>query len=108
MERADAPRPIAVTVAYSPMAGVVEEVALTLPDGATLQQGLEASGLLQRHPQIVPGARTLGIWGCFRPPDTLLRDGDRIEVYRPLRVEPMEARRLRQRRQQAATCSPKR
>lgn len=37
----------------------------------------------------------VGIWGRVRPLDTPLRERDRIEVYRPLTVDPMEARRLR-------------
>jgi putative ubiquitin-RnfH superfamily antitoxin RatB of RatAB toxin-antitoxin module len=108
MDRADAPPTIAVTVACSPRAGVVDEVSLTLARGATLADALAASGLLERHPTLEAGPKSLGIWGRLSAPDAVLREGDRVEVYRPLQVDPMEARRLRQRRQRAATCSPKR
>ena len=107
MDRAEAPAMISVTVACSPAAGVVEEVAVVLPRGSTLAQALEESGLLKRHPALEAGPKSLGIWGRLSAPDALLRDGDRVELYRPLQVDPMEARRLRQRRQRA-TCSPKR
>ena len=40
-------------------------------------------------------ALRIGIWGRLRPLGTLLRERDRIEIYRPLTVDPMEARRLR-------------
>ena len=99
--------PLAVTVAYSPKAGQVDEREVRLEAGATLLDALRSSGLLDRYPEIDPHAQAVGIWGQFRPLDAALRDGDRVEVYRPLRVDPKEARRLRQRRQQT-TSNPKR
>ena len=107
MDRAEGAATIAVTVACSPEGGVVEEIALRLPHGATLAQALDKSGLLRRHPSLVAGPKSLGIWGRLSSPEAPLRDGDRVEVYRSLTVDPMEARRLRQRRQRA-TCSPRR
>jgi putative ubiquitin-RnfH superfamily antitoxin RatB of RatAB toxin-antitoxin module len=107
MDRAEKAATVSVAVACSPRAGVVEEVALTLARGATLGQALDASGLLARHPELEAGPKSLGIWGRLGTPETVLREGDRVEVYRPLQVDPMEARRLRQRRQRA-TCSPRR
>jgi putative ubiquitin-RnfH superfamily antitoxin RatB of RatAB toxin-antitoxin module len=82
-----------VEVVYSPRAGAVECVALQLPAGSTLQQAIECSGLAQRHPEL--GQWPAGIWGRVQPGDTPLRDRDRIEVYRPLLVDPKEARRQR-------------
>ena len=96
--------PLAVKVAYSPRAGVVDEAELAVPADAVLLDALRASGVLERHPEIDIGSTRFGIWGQRRALDAPLRDGDRIEIYRPLQVDPMEARRLRQRRQQA-TCS---
>jgi putative ubiquitin-RnfH superfamily antitoxin RatB of RatAB toxin-antitoxin module len=95
---------LAVKVAYSPRAGAVDEAALMVPADAVLLDALRSSGVLERHPEIDLGSARFGIWGQLRALDAALRDGDRIEVYRPLQVDPMEARRLRQRRQQA-TCS---
>ena len=92
-----------VAVAYSPRAGEVDEQQLTLPAGATLIEAIRASGLLARHPELDLAALKVGIWGRVRPLDTLLRTHDRVEVYRPLVVDPKEARRARQRKQRART-----
>jgi putative ubiquitin-RnfH superfamily antitoxin RatB of RatAB toxin-antitoxin module len=95
---------VAVTLAWSPAEGTAEELALVLPQGSTLLDGLRAGGLLEALRTLGADARSTGIWGRLCPLDTPLRDGDRIEIYRPLQVDPMEARRARQRRQRA-TCS---
>lgn len=89
---------LTVSVAYSPRAGVVDEVVLSLPRGATLADALRASGMLERHAEIDPASAKLGIWGRVQAGDTLLRERDRVEVYRPLIVDPKEARRLRYRK----------
>ena len=107
MDRAEAAASLSVTVAYSPAAGIVDVVTVRLAPGATLLDALNDSGLLRRHPEIDPRVQAVGVWGQRRGVDAILRDGDRVEVYRPLVIDPMDARRLRQRRQQA-TCSPKR
>lgn len=94
-----------VSVAYSPRPGVVDEVVLTLPVGATLADAVRCSGLVERHSGIDPATARVGIWGRTKPPDTVLRERDRVEIYRPLVVDPKEARRLRyrgQRRRDAA------
>lgn len=95
MDRAEAA--LKVSVAYSPRAGEVDLVELTLPEGTTLEQALRASGLAQRHPGVDLAAAKVGIWGRNSSLDERLRDGDRVEVYRPLLVDPKEARRLRYR-----------
>jgi len=88
---------IAVVVAYSPAAQRVDQVVLSLPSGATVQDALAASGLLQRHGEIDLALNKVGVWGRLRPLDSPLREGDRVEVYRPLKVDPKEARRQRYR-----------
>ncbi len=90
--------PVGVSVAYSPRAGEVDEVSLTLPHGATLIDAIRASGLLARHPEIDLGVLRTGIWGRAKSHDTPLRERDRVEIYRPLTVDPKEARRLRYRK----------
>jgi hypothetical protein len=87
-----------VEVCYGPGPGRVECVPLLLPAGSTLAQALQASGLLQRFPELGT-APPAGIWGRRQPPDTLLRERDRVELYRPLKVDPKEARRQRYRGQ---------
>lgn len=86
---------IRVVVAYSPEPRVVDHVELTLPAGATVLDALTASGIIERHPEIDPGQAKLGVWGKLRQPGDVLRDADRVEVYRPLKVDPKEARRQR-------------
>jgi len=106
----DSAAPMTVSVACSPREGAAEEVSVTVPAGATLLDVLRASGFLERHPQIDLAHQAVGIWGRIRALDAAVQAGDRVEVYRPLQVDPMEARRRRQRlqREAAATCSPRR
>lgn len=71
-------------------------VALVLPAGSTAAQAVAASGILAACPELEAGALQLGI---FSHPlaDTAQRlvDGDRVEIYRPLIIDPKEARRAR-------------
>ena len=90
---------IAVVVAYSPAPREVEQVSLSLPPDATVADALQASGLLARHPEIDLARQALGVWGKLRTLADPLRDGDRVELYRPLTVDPKEARRQRDRKQ---------
>ena len=86
-----------VEVVYCPAPGEVDRVELTLGEGATLADALAASGLAARHGLDLSSLR-VGVWGRERPPPTALRQSDRVEVYRPLTVDPKEARRLRYRK----------
>jgi len=97
---------LAISVAYSPRAGEVDVCELTLPAGSCVADALRESGLTQRHPALDLAAVALGVWGSFVSADHLLRDRDRVEVYRPLQVDPKEARRRRQlqQREQAAAA----
>lgn len=90
-----------VEVVYCPEPGVDERVALDLSAGATLAEALKASGLLERHGLAQDGLRA-GVWSKLREPATVLRDRDRVEIYRPLSVDPKEARRQRYKRHKAA------
>jgi len=89
------PRRIRVAVACSAEAGRAFELTLELPSPATALDAVRASGVLERHPELALGAPMIGIWGRACAPDTVLGDGDRVEIYRPLRIDPNEARRLR-------------
>jgi putative ubiquitin-RnfH superfamily antitoxin RatB of RatAB toxin-antitoxin module len=93
-----------IWVAYSPAAREVVEVALTLPAGATLAQALQASGLPQRYPELGAGTLAVGIWGRKATLQQALRDQDRVEIYRPLQVDPKVARRERFVRQGVRTA----
>lgn len=93
MERAER---IAIELVWSPRAGEVQQRELSVAVGTTLAQAL------QQCTDFAPmlgalGASKIGIWGRVKPPATVLRAHDRIEVYRPLTVDPKEARRQRYR-----------
>lgn len=92
---------VAVDVVYSPEPGVVESVSLQLPQGTTLAQAVELSGLLARHAELNTLPLQGGVWGKRCEPEHTLRDRDRVEIYRPLRVDPKEARRERYAQHQA-------
>jgi putative ubiquitin-RnfH superfamily antitoxin RatB of RatAB toxin-antitoxin module len=100
MGPAEAPL-LRIEVAYSPGPGQVEVVPLRLPQGTRLLQAVVASGLCERHALDADQLRT-GLWGRPQPADALLRDQDRVEIYRPLKVDPKEARRLRYKRTRTA------
>jgi hypothetical protein len=72
-----------------------EVVKLMLPMGSTLLQAVEASGLLQRYPEIDPAKLKVGVYGKLSKPDALLRERDRVEIYRPLIADPKEVRKKR-------------
>jgi putative ubiquitin-RnfH superfamily antitoxin RatB of RatAB toxin-antitoxin module len=67
----------------------------TLPAGSTVADAIQASGVLTRHPEIDLAANKLGIFGKLTKADAVVRDRDRIEIYRPLIADPKEVRRQR-------------
>ena len=77
-------------------------VELEVEEGATALDAWEASGLAAGHPEMAGSEWMLGIFGKRVKPAERLHEGDRVEAYRPLQVNPKEARRekaLRQRRE---------
>lgn len=73
-----------------------EVVQLRLPVGSTVQRAVEASGLLQKHPEIdLAKTNKLGVFAKLVKADSVLRDKDRVEIYRPLIADPKEVRRKR-------------
>lgn len=82
------------------------EVVFALPDkqtllevvieeGTTVEQAIQKSGMLRRYPEIELGKNKVGIWNRTCKLNDQLRDGDRIEIYRPLIADPKEVRRRR-------------
>jgi len=96
---AAAAAPIGVTVLYSPQPRVVHEWAVSLPAGATVLQALHASGLRALIPDVDLRSAVVGVWGRKARMEQVLRDRDRVEIYRPLKVDPKIARRERFRKQ---------
>lgn len=73
-----------------------EVVTLKLPAGCTVGQAIDASGLLQKYPEIqLDQNNKVGVFGKLTRLDAALRDMDRIEIYRPLIADPKEVRRKR-------------
>lgn len=70
-------------------------VSVKLPQGAKLQQALEASGLLVKHPEIDLKKNKFGVFAKLSKLDSILRDRDRVEIYRPLIADPKEVRKQR-------------
>lgn len=72
-----------------------ELVDVKVPEGATLQQALEGSGLLVKYPEIDLKKNKFGIFAKLSKVDAVLRDRDRVEIYRPLIADPKEVRKQR-------------
>ncbi|MBK7954913.1 MAG: RnfH family protein [Candidatus Accumulibacter sp.] len=70
-------------------------VTLQLPAGSSVRQAIDASGLLQKHPEIDLTKNKIGIFAKLTKPDAVLRDRDRVEIYRPLIADPKEVRKQR-------------
>lgn len=84
-----------ITLTHAPAPREVVEVVLDVPDGCTLRQAMDQAGWLQRFPAIQAESMALGVWGRKAGWERVLRDGDRVEVVRGLRVDPKVARRER-------------
>ena len=80
---------LSVELVWADEAGQVQERALQLPQGATLAQALKAQALT------LQGQQACGVWGRVKPLDHVLQNGDRVELYQPLKVDPKVARRER-------------
>lgn len=85
---------IEVEVVYA-LADRQDLIRLELPAGSTVQQALASSGLLARHPEIDLAKNRLGVYAKLVKPDAVLRDRDRVEIYRPLIADPKEVRKQR-------------
>ena len=85
---------IEIEVAYA-LADQQWIIPLRLARGSTLEQAVHASGLLEQRPEIDLAVQKVGIYGKTAKPDTVLRAGDRVEIYRPLIADPKEVRRQR-------------
>ena len=85
-----------IEVIYA-LADAQDIATVELADGAVVGQAVTASGMLERH-GLSARQLQLGIFGKKVSPESHLRDGDRIEILRPLAMDPKEARRRRARR----------
>ena len=83
---------IRVEVVYARRHGT-DVVSVQLPAGATVRDALAASGIARRHPDA--DLHAVGVYGKRVRVDAPLADGDRVEIYRPLLLDPKERRRQR-------------
>ncbi|MEK0435851.1 MAG: hypothetical protein RL369_1900 [Pseudomonadota bacterium] len=83
-----------VQVCYAlPEQSFLEE--LRVHPGTTIAKAIDDSGVLKQFPHIDLLQQRVGIFGKLKTMDTVLRGGDRIEIYRPLQADPKETRRRR-------------
>ncbi|RUM83219.1 MAG: RnfH family protein [Candidatus Thioglobus sp.] len=68
---------------------------LEVSEGTTLEQAIELSGIIDIYPQIDLTKDKTGIFGKIAKLDTILREKDRIEIYRPLIADPKQVRKER-------------
>jgi putative ubiquitin-RnfH superfamily antitoxin RatB of RatAB toxin-antitoxin module len=95
LERADPAPALHVAVAWSARPGEAREVAVELPAGARVLDAIRASGAMQGEAAIDISTQAIGIWGRTVALEAALAEGDRVEIYRPLVMDPKEARRRR-------------
>jgi uncharacterized protein len=84
-----------IDVCYGLADGASFLAHVELADGATVRDAIEASGVLATHPDIDLTTRRVGVFGKVKPLDASLADFDRVEIYRPLKVDPKTARQRR-------------
>ena len=68
---------------------------IEVSEGTTLKQAVELSGIIDAYPQIDLTKDKTGIFGKIAKLDTVLREKDRVEIYRPLIADPKQVRKER-------------
>ncbi len=84
-----------LVLVYSPAPRQVREWVLDIAAGSKLAMALENSPIFNEFPELKPENLRAGVWGKQCDTDHVLQDGDRVEIYRKLRVDPKVARRER-------------
>lgn len=85
---------ISIEVVYA-LAPKQQLVCLEVQAGTTVAQAIELSGLKNKFPDMDIDPKRVGIFSVKTALDTVLRAGDRVEIYRPLVIDPKESRRKR-------------
>jgi putative ubiquitin-RnfH superfamily antitoxin RatB of RatAB toxin-antitoxin module len=68
---------------------------LEVPDNSTVEQAIQLSGLLTRYPEIDLSKQKVGIFGKLAKLDTVVQEGDRVEIYRQITADPAMVKRRR-------------
>lgn len=75
--------------------GSQNSLTLKIPKGSNINQAINRSGVIRHFPEIDLTVNKVGVFSKIQSLDTVLCEGDRIEIYRPLEADPKEARRRR-------------
>ena len=76
-----------IAIAYA-VPGRQVLIAHNVPEGTTIQAAIESSGILEQLPQVDLQKNKVGVFGKAKPLDSVLAEGDRIEIYFPVTVDP--------------------
>ena len=95
---------VRVEVVFAPAPRLVRSVKLELPVASTVALAVQRSGLTAELTLQERSGLKIGVWGRSVAPDQVVRDQDRLELYRPLKVDPKVARRERFSQQGAKTA----
>ncbi len=68
-------------------------IGVDLPDGATVRQAIDKSGILARFPEIDLTTQKVGVYNKVAALDAVLEDGARVEIYRPITADPKTVKR---------------
>lgn len=98
------PEMLQVTVCYA-AAGFEYLHPMQVSAGTTIGQAIEMSGVLEAYPDINLSTQPVGIYAKKKTLDTVLRDRDRIEIYRPLVADPKDSRRKRAAKREGGAAS---
>ena len=72
---------------------IQQGITVSLPQGGTLRAAIERSRISEIYSEIDLAINKVGVYGVLRRLDDLVQAGDRVEIYRPLLIDPKEARR---------------
>jgi putative ubiquitin-RnfH superfamily antitoxin RatB of RatAB toxin-antitoxin module len=86
---------VKIVVVHSPAPRQVRQWTLDFAAGGTLLDALHASSIFDEFPELAASPLTVGVWGRRADERYRLHDGDRVEIYRALKVDPKLARRQR-------------
>ena len=92
-----------INLVWSPACRQVMEIVMSLAPGTTVAQALSKSEAIELLANVDPASMEVGVWARRVERQQVLQDGDRLEIYRPLKVDPKVARRERFSRQGAKT-----
>ena len=88
------PNEILIEVAYAlPQKQII--IPIKIKAGVTAEEAIKASGIIKKFPEIDLKINQIGIFGKLTQLDHVMRERDRIEIYRPLIADPKEIRRQR-------------